>query len=191
MVFLSRDSQGGVLKLSEFGLPGICKIITLCSNLRLGWGLKQTCSSPREFSNGVLHSNCTHRGWVDSQLLVVGSQPANLTPDLSFCHNLCYKCPNGPCEAIFDVYTSKAFQWYKEHPNAKCFNPCNQLWNFKSPGGLPSPHFRNVNFILTHCQSRVVTLKNYVGANHRNWGDHLGLMEFCYNSMMHSTTKVS
>ncbi len=34
--FLSRDSQGGVPKLSWFGLPGLCEFITFCSNLRLG-----------------------------------------------------------------------------------------------------------------------------------------------------------
>jgi hypothetical protein len=69
----------------------------------LGWGLKQTCSSRRELSNGVPHFTYTHRGWVDSWLLVVGSQTASLTPGLSFCHNLCCICPNGSCEPIFDI----------------------------------------------------------------------------------------
>jgi hypothetical protein len=41
---LSWDSQGGVLKLSRFGLPRFHEVITICSDLRLGWGLKQTCS---------------------------------------------------------------------------------------------------------------------------------------------------
>jgi len=59
--FLSQDSQGGVRKLSWFGLPGLCKIITFCSDLLLGWGLKQTCSSLQELSNGVSHSTCTHQ----------------------------------------------------------------------------------------------------------------------------------
>ncbi len=31
--FLSWDSQGGVPKLSRFGLLGLCEVITLCSNL--------------------------------------------------------------------------------------------------------------------------------------------------------------
>jgi len=111
--FLSQDSQGGVPKLSWFGLLGLCEVITLCSNLQLGWGLKQTCSSPWKLFNSVLHSTCTHRSWVDSQLLVVKGQTTNLTFDLSFCHNVCCRCPNGPCEPIFDVYTLIAFQWYK------------------------------------------------------------------------------
>jgi hypothetical protein len=121
--FLSQDSQGGVSKLSQFGFPPLCGVITLCSDFQLGWGLKQTCSSRRELSNSVLHSTCTHRGWVDSKLLVVVSQTSSLTPDLSFYHNLCCRCPNGSCEAILDIYTSRTFQRYKEHLNARCFWP--------------------------------------------------------------------
>ncbi len=77
-------------------IPRLCEVITLCLDLQLGRG-------PRELSNGVSHSTCTHWGRVDSQLLVVSSQIANLTPDPFFCHNLCYRCPNGPCKAIFDI----------------------------------------------------------------------------------------
>jgi hypothetical protein len=33
--------------------------------------------------------------------------------------------------------------------------------------------------------------KNYVGVDQKDWGEHLGLTEFCYNSTMHSTTKMS
>jgi hypothetical protein len=71
--FLSQDSQGGVPKLSRFGLSGLWELITPNSDLRSGWGLKQTSSSTQELSNSVLHSTCTHRGRVDSWLLVVGS----------------------------------------------------------------------------------------------------------------------
>jgi hypothetical protein len=158
MVFLSRDSQGGVPKLSRFGLPGLCEIIIfcldlwlewglkqtcsspwelsnnkitiLCSDLWLEWGLKQTCSSPWELSNNVSHSTCTHRGQVDSRLLVIESQIASLTPDLSFCLNLCCKCPNGPCKPIFDICTLIAFQWYKKTLNSRCFDSCNQTLKF-------------------------------------------------------------
>jgi hypothetical protein len=105
--FLSRDFQGGVLKLSWFRLLPFCAIITLCSDLRLGWGLKQTCSSCQDLSSSVSHSTYMHRNQVDFWLLVVGSQIG-----LSFCHNLCCKCPNASCEPIFDICTSIAFQWY-------------------------------------------------------------------------------
>jgi hypothetical protein len=103
--FLSWDSQGGVSKLSQFGLLGLHKVITLCSDLWLGRGLKQTCRSPWELSNCVSHPPppWAHRGGVDSRLLGVESQTANLTPDPSFAHNLCFRCPNGPSELIFDI----------------------------------------------------------------------------------------
>jgi hypothetical protein len=104
-----RDSQSLVSKVSQFGLPGLWVFITSRSNLRLGQGLKQTCSSPWELSNDVLHSTCTHRDRVDSWLLMVRGQIANLTSGPSFDHNLCYKCPNGSCKAILDIYTSRNF----------------------------------------------------------------------------------
>jgi hypothetical protein len=97
----------------------------------------------------VSHSTCTHRGRVDSWLLVVGSQTASLIPDPSFDHNLCCSCPNGSCKAIFDICTSKPFQQYKKHINVRCFDPCNQLWVFGSPVGLQVPTFESVSFILT------------------------------------------
>jgi len=61
---------------------------------------------------------------------MVGNQTTNLTLGLSFCHNLCCKCLNGPCKAIFDIYTLIDFQWYKEHPNAMCFDPYNRTLKF-------------------------------------------------------------
>ncbi len=78
----SRDFQRGVPKLSRFGLPGFWASITSCSDLGLGWGLKKSCSSRRELSNGVSHFTCTHRDRIDSRLLVVGSQIVSLTPGI-------------------------------------------------------------------------------------------------------------
>ncbi len=52
----------------------------------------KTQFSPRqELSNGMSHATWMQRDQGDSQLLVVGSQIANLTFDLSFGHNLCSK----------------------------------------------------------------------------------------------------
>jgi hypothetical protein len=100
----------------------------------------ETCSSPWELSNGVLHSTCTHRGWVDSRLLMVESQTASLTPDLSFIYNLCCRYSNGSCKAIFDICTSRPFQRYKEHVKARCFGPWNRTVKFwKSWRTLKSP----------------------------------------------------
>jgi len=144
--FLSQDSQGGIRKLSWFRLPGLWELITPSSNLWLGWNLKQTCSSPQELFNDVSHSTCTHRGLVDSQILMVGNQTARLIPGPSFDHNLCCRCPNGSCEALFDIFTSRPFQRYKEHLKARFFDPCNRALKFRESRRTPSSHFWECEF---------------------------------------------
>jgi hypothetical protein len=131
-----------VSKLSQFGLPRFWQLITPCSDLRSGWGLKKTCSFPWELSNGALHSACTHRCRVDSQLSVVGSQSVNSIIGPSFAHTLCWICLNGPCEAIFDIYASRPFQRYKEHLKARCFDPCNRGLNFRKSRRTPKSPFQ-------------------------------------------------
>jgi hypothetical protein len=138
----SWDSQSGVLKLSRFGLPGLWVFITSRPKLGSGRGFNQSCRSPQELRNGVLHYTYTHRNRVDSQLLVVGSQIGSLTPDLSFNHNLCYRCPNGSCKVILDTYTSRPFQRYKERFNARFFNLYNCALNFRESRRTPKSHFR-------------------------------------------------
>ncbi len=105
----SRDSQGGVLKLSQFGFPKLWASITFRPKLGSGRGLNQSCSPHRGLSKAMSHSRCRRREKVDSRLLVVGSQIASLTPGPSFTHNLGCRCPNGSCEAILDIYTSRPF----------------------------------------------------------------------------------
>ncbi len=139
--FYSRDSQGGVPKLPRSGFPGLWELITPGSDLGLGWGLKQSCSSLQKLFNGVSHSVCTHRGRVDSWLFVVGSQIASLTPGPSFDHNLCYRCLNDWYEAISNIYTSRPFQRYKEHLKARCFDLCNRTLKLRMSRRTPSSHF--------------------------------------------------
>jgi hypothetical protein len=134
--------NGSFSRDSQFGLSGLWTLITPRPELGLGRGLNQSCSSPRELSNCVLHFTYTHRNRVDSQLLVVRSQTASLTPSPSFNHNLCCKCPNGSCEAILDIYTSRPFQRYQERPNARCFDPWNHALNFQESRRTPKSHFR-------------------------------------------------
>jgi hypothetical protein len=81
---LSRDSQMGVPKFPKLGLLWLWGCKTLCADLRLRWGLKQSCSFHRELSNGMLHATCTERNQGDSWLWVVGSKIGNLTPYPSF-----------------------------------------------------------------------------------------------------------
>jgi hypothetical protein len=137
----SRDSQGGVSKLSRVGLSRLWQLISLGSNLWLERGLNQSCSSPQELSNAMSHSCCRRQDEVDSRLFVIGSQTVNLTPGPSFAHNLGCRCPNGSCEAILDIYTSRPFQWYKEHPNARCFDPRTRALNFRKSRKTPISHF--------------------------------------------------
>jgi hypothetical protein len=132
--FFSRDSQSGVPKLSQFGLPGLWDFVAPCSDLRSGRGLNQTCSLRKKLSNAMSHSQSARRELVDSQLLVVGSRTASLTLGPSFAHNLGFKCPHGSCEAILDIYTSRPFQWHQEHSNVRRFDPCNRALSFWSVG---------------------------------------------------------
>ncbi len=123
--FLSRDSQVGVPKF-PLGLPQLWGRITFCADLRLQWGLKQIYIPRWELSNGMFHVTYTWRNLIDSWLLMVGNQTDNLTPGLSFGHNLCLRCPNEQCEPILDIYASITFQWYKELFEAMNFDPCNR-----------------------------------------------------------------
>jgi hypothetical protein len=126
-------------KFSKLGLLQLWRPIILCVNLRLKWGLKQNCSLHWNLSNNMWHATCTQGNQGDSWLLVVGSQISNLTLGFSFGHNLCFKCSNGSCKPILNIYVLRAFQRYKELFNPISFNPCNRplkIWKFI---GTPTP----------------------------------------------------
>jgi hypothetical protein len=144
-------SKMGVSKSPRLEVPQLRRIITSNTDLRLGRGLNQSCNSPWELSNGLSHATCTQGNRVNSQLPVVGSQTVNLTPVLSFGHNLCCRCPNGSCKPILDIYTSITFQWYKELPNARLFDPSNRTLNFWESRRTPKFPFRE-------CESHPHTL---------------------------------
>jgi hypothetical protein len=99
-----------VFKFCNLGLPQLWKPITLHADLRLVSSLKQSCSPCQDLSNNMWRATCTQGNQGDYRLSVVESQ---LIPDLSFGHNLCFKCPNGSCEPILDIYVPRDFQWYK------------------------------------------------------------------------------
>jgi hypothetical protein len=137
--FLSWDSQVGVPKLPRLGLPRFWGAITLHVDLWLKWGLKQSCNPCQDLSNGMSHAICTHENWVDSQLLMVGNQIANLTPGPSFGYNLCFRCPNEQCEPILDIYDPRAFQWYKKCHKPLSFDSWNCSLKFWESTETPSP----------------------------------------------------
>ncbi len=77
------------------------------------------------------HATCTRGHQVISWLLVVESQIINLTSDLSFRHNLCFRCSNGSCKPISDICVPRAFHWCKERFDPLSFDPCNcflKIW---------------------------------------------------------------
>jgi hypothetical protein len=92
-----------ILKFLKLGLPRLWRLITLCANLQLRWGLEKSCSPRRELSKDMWHVTFTQVNQGNSWLLVVGSQIGNLTLDPSFDHNLCFKYPNGSCEPILNI----------------------------------------------------------------------------------------
>jgi hypothetical protein len=114
--------------------------INLCADLQSRWGLKQNCSPHWDLSNDMWHATCTQGNRVDSRLLVVGSQIVNLTLGLSFDHNLCFKCPNGWCEPILNIYVSIASQWYKKLFKALGFDLDNHSLNIRESTETPTPN---------------------------------------------------
>ncbi len=121
------------------GVPRLWDFIAPRPDLRSGQGLNQSCSPRRELFNTMSHSQSARWEQVDSRLLVVGSQTASLTPGPSFAHNLGDRCPNGQCEAIFDIYVSRPFQWHHVSFNARCFGPCCRALNIRESRRTPNP----------------------------------------------------
>jgi hypothetical protein len=122
------------LRLSQLWSP-----ITLCADLWLRWSLKQSCIPCQDLFNDMSFGTCTQQNRVNSRLLVVKSQSANLTIDPFFGHNLCCKCPNGSCELILDIYVLIIFQWYKKILNPLGFDPCTHSLNIRESTKTPTP----------------------------------------------------
>jgi hypothetical protein len=110
-VILFWDFQDGVPKFLKLRLSQLWRLITLCANLGLKWGSKKIYSPCRDLFNNRWHVICAQGNQSDSWLLVVGNQIGYLIPDLSFGHNLCFKCPNGSWEPILNIYVPRAFRW--------------------------------------------------------------------------------
>jgi hypothetical protein len=136
---LSHDTQVGVPKFPKLGLLWLWGHVIFYVDFWLRWGLKNNYSPRWELSNGMSHATCTQGNWGDSWLLVVESQIANLIPGPSFGHNLCFRCPNGSCKPILDIYVPRSFQWYKEIFNPMGFDSCNCFLKIWKSIGTPIP----------------------------------------------------
>jgi hypothetical protein len=145
----SRDSQGGVPKLSRVGVPRLWELISPGSNLWLEWGLNQSCSSHRELFNAMSHSSCKRQEKVDSRLLVVGSQTASFTPSPSFAYNLGCICPMAHARPFWTSTLQDLSNDIKNIPMRGVLAPAIELWVFGSPRGLQLPTFESVSFIFT------------------------------------------
>jgi hypothetical protein len=99
----------GVLKFLKLRLLKLWKPIISCTDLRLRWNPKQSCSPCWELSKDMWHTTFTHIIQCDSWLLVVKNQIDIFTLGLFFGHNLCYKYSNGSYEPILKIYVSRAF----------------------------------------------------------------------------------
>jgi hypothetical protein len=133
----SRNSQNR--DSHDFGGPWLWRPITLCVNLQLRWGLKQSCSTCQAFFNGKSHATWTQGNQGDFGLLMVGNQIANLTSDPYFGHNLCFNYTNGPCEPSLNMYNPRTFHWYKEILNPMGFYPSNCSLKIQESIGNPTP----------------------------------------------------
>jgi hypothetical protein len=69
----------GVPKFSKLGLPQLWGPVTLCADLWLKWGLKQSCNPCQELFNNILHTTWTQGNRGNFRILVVAKQIANLT----------------------------------------------------------------------------------------------------------------
>jgi hypothetical protein len=152
-LFVPRFPSGNP-KILKLGTPATLGPITLFANLWLRWSLKQSCSSHQELSNSMWHTTYMQGNLVDFWLLVVGSQIGNLTPSLSFGHNLCFRCPNGSCEPISNIYVLKAFYSHKEILNLMSFDPYNHSLKIRKSTGTLTPKVKVPlgvwGFILSH-----------------------------------------
>ncbi len=67
---------------------------------------------------------------------MVGNKIGNLTPNPSFGHNLCFKCPNGSCEPILDIYIRRAFNDIRKFSTQWALTPIIAFWKFRTPSRL-------------------------------------------------------
>jgi hypothetical protein len=133
---LSQDSQVGILKFPQLGFLQLWGSITLRADLWLKWCIKKSCSPRWEHSNSMWHATFTWRNLGDYWFLVIGSQIDKLTLGPSFGHNLCFKCPNGSCEPIWDIYVPKDFNGIRNSSIHWVLFPEIIFWKFGSPPGL-------------------------------------------------------
>ncbi len=102
-VILSQYSQVGVPKFPKLGLLQLWMPIIYSTYFWSKLGFKKSIRPRQDLSNDMCHTTCMQGNQGDFWFLVVESQINNLTPNLSFGHNLCFRYPNGSCEPILKI----------------------------------------------------------------------------------------
>jgi hypothetical protein len=139
MLFCLKTVKLGAPKFLKLGLLRLWRPLIFLIDLQLRWGLKHSCSLHWELSNSMWHAICTQVNRRDSPFLVIDNQIDNLILRPFFYHNLCFKYPNGSCEPILDINTSRDFQWYKDLFNPMSFDSCNCFLKIWVSIGTPTP----------------------------------------------------
>jgi len=129
------------LRTPKLGFPQLWRPITFYENLWLGWNPKESYNLCRELSSNMWHTTYTQVNQGDSQLLVVKSQTASLTPNLFFCHNLCFKYPNVSCEHILDIKFQDIFNGIMKYLIKWFLTREIALWRFTNPSGFQFPRW--------------------------------------------------
>jgi len=119
---------------------------------------------------------------------MVDSQIANLTPDLSLSHNLCFNHPNGSCKPILNIYVPWDFQWYKELHNPMGFDLYNRFLKLQESIWTPIPkvgaHLGVWRFIPSQSPTLLgtwdVTLRLPSWLAHLVTTPRLGLQHICF-----------
>jgi hypothetical protein len=131
---LSRDSQMGVPKFPNLGLPQLWGPIILCSNLWSRWNLKQSCSPLQQLSNDMLHVTFTQGNRADFRLLVAIWLLAFLlaitcVSSVQMGHARSFQ--TSKFQELFNDIRNVSIQWVLTLEIA--------LWKFESPLGLQLP----------------------------------------------------
>ncbi len=136
-------------ELSRFGLPGLWEFITPSSDLRLGWGLKQTCSYLKGFPTMCcIPSAHTEIRLIPNFLWLGVKLPVwllALPSTITFAANvqMAYAKP-------FSTSTLQGLSnGIKNTSRRGVLISTIELWSYGSPRGLQVPTFGSVSFILT------------------------------------------
>ncbi len=135
-IILSWDSQVRVPKFIKLGLPQLWGPIILCSNLRLRWGFKQSCSPHRTFFNGMVHTTCTQGSESNSRLLVIRVKLPIWLPTLLLAITYVFSTQMGHASPFYTFAFQELSNDIRKFLIQWFLTPAIALWKFRFPLGL-------------------------------------------------------